>query len=271
MTDIPDADNKAEDVGSARGRVPIRPIRKAYEQVADQIQEMVLAGVVASGARLPTEAMLAQSYGVSRSTIREALRVLSAQNLIRTEKGATGGSFVTVPTVADISGRLSSNIGLLTEAHGVTLEELLEARELIEVPAARLAAERAGHEELAEIQASIPSAGGSLNTAQHFHFNRGFHSAVIDTCRNRLLVISAQPIFSVLQTRLARTGLSREFHEAIRDQHVGIASAIDEHDGDQAAKLMLEHLQFLRPFYEQAWKEYPESSVEMSRSSDGRD
>jgi DNA-binding FadR family transcriptional regulator len=248
--------------GHGSARVPIRPIRKAYEQVADQILEMVVAGVIGNGERLPSESVLAQRYGVSRPTIREALRVLSAQNLIRTEKGATGGSFVTVPTVADISGQLSSNIGLLTEARDVTLDELLEARELIEVPAARLATLRATEHDLEEIHASIPPPSNAINTAQYFRFNRGFHSAVIDTCANKLLMISAQPIFSVLQTRLARTGLTQEFHEAIRQQHIAIAAAIADGAGDEAANLMHEHLLFLRPYYEQAWRSESDASLE---------
>ena len=87
--------------------------------------------------------MLAREFGVSRATVREALRILAAQNLIRTTKGAGGGSYVTLPTVDHISEFLRGNLNLLSEAEHVSLEELLEVRELVEVPAARLAA-RAG-------------------------------------------------------------------------------------------------------------------------------
>ena len=72
--------------------------------------------------------------------------MLAAQNLLRTAKGAGGGSYVTLPTVDHISEFLQSNINLLTDSRDVTLEELIEARELLEVPAARLAAERRSEE-----------------------------------------------------------------------------------------------------------------------------
>jgi GntR family transcriptional repressor for pyruvate dehydrogenase complex len=90
-------------VTSAAGTVSVRRVRKAYEQVADQLRELILTGQIAPEQRLPNEAALASQFGVSRPTIREALRVLSAQALIRTTKGSSGGSFVTLPTVDHIS------------------------------------------------------------------------------------------------------------------------------------------------------------------------
>src|SRR5579875_2590613 len=113
---------------SVRGRVQVRPVRKAYEQVAVQVRELILSGELPQAHRLPNEAALAAQFGVSRPTIREALRELSALSLIRTTKGASGGSFVTVPTPDHISEFLSANIGLLSQAEHVGLDEFLEAR-----------------------------------------------------------------------------------------------------------------------------------------------
>ena len=120
----------------------MRRVRKAYEQVYDQLRDWIMRGELSRGARLPNEAVLAREFGVSRGTVREALRVLAAQNLIRTAKGAGGGSFVTLPTVDHISTFLHANISLLSESDDVTLREFLEARELLEVFAARRCAER---------------------------------------------------------------------------------------------------------------------------------
>jgi GntR family transcriptional repressor for pyruvate dehydrogenase complex len=81
----------------------VRRVRKAYEQVADQLRELIVSGKLAPGERLPIESALAREFGVSRATIREALRVLAAQGLVRTAKGPAGGSFVTLPSVDHIS------------------------------------------------------------------------------------------------------------------------------------------------------------------------
>ena len=121
----------------------VERIRKAYEQVADQLLSMINSGELKPGDRLPSEAELAADFGVSRTTVREALRILATRNLIHTRKGMAGGHFIVEPTVGSISEFLVANYGLLTAANTVTLEHLLQAREMIEGPAAAIAARNA--------------------------------------------------------------------------------------------------------------------------------
>jgi DNA-binding FadR family transcriptional regulator len=237
------------------GPVPVRRVRKAYEQVADQLRELIMTGELSPGARLPNEALLAREFGVSRATVREALRVLAAQNLLRTAKGAGGGSYVTLPTVDHISEFLQSNINLLTESRDLTLEELIEARELLEVPATRLAAERRSEGDLERLRASIPREPLRLATQEQFDFNKEFHSAIIEACGNTLLSIAAQPVFSALQTKLARSALGRRFHREINHHHRRITAAIEAGDAERAGNEMQRHLEFLVPFYERAWRD----------------
>jgi GntR family transcriptional repressor for pyruvate dehydrogenase complex len=227
---------------------------KAYEQVAETLRGRVVAGELEPGQRLPAETALAAEYGVSRATVREALRLLAAQNLVRTAKGATGGSYVTLPSADHLSESLRSGLGLLAETKDVSLEELLEARELLEVPAARLAASRRREEDLERLRAAIPGEPLRLGTEEQFVYNRDFHSIVIEASCNTLLLIAAQPVFGVLQTRLARATLGGRFHRAINDHHRAIATAIDAGDAEGAAGEMLAHLEYLRPFYEKAWR-----------------
>lgn len=234
--------------------VPVRRVRKAYEQVSDQLRELIAVGELVAGERLPNENVLAREFGVSRATVREALRVLAAQNLIRTAKGAGGGSYVTRPSVDHISEFLHSSINLLTESQHVALEELLEARELLEVPAARLAAVRRGEDDVERLWASIPGEPLKLSTEEQFVLNKDFHRVVLEASRNTLLSIAAQPVFTVLQTNLARSSLGRRFHRAINEHHRAIVDAIERGDAAGAGEEMYAHLEFLRPFYEKAWR-----------------
>lgn len=236
------------------GAVPLRRVRKAYEQVADQLRELIVSGALERGARLPNESVLAAELGVSRATVREALRVLTAQNLIRTAKGAGGGSYVTLPSVDHISEFLHSSINLLTESQHVSLEEFLEARESLEVPAARLAALRRSEADLARLWESIPEEPLRLGTQDQFAFNKEFHLVVIEACGNTLLSIAAQPVFTVLQTNLARSALGRRFHRTINDDHRAITAAIAAGDAGAAGEHMAGHLAFIRPYYEKAWR-----------------
>lgn len=227
---------------------------KQYELVAERLRQRVVHGELQPGERLPNEAVLATDFGVSRATVREALRVLATQSLIRTSKGAGGGSYVTLPSVGGVSDYVQSSISLLADADDVTLEELLEARELLEVPAARLAAERRTEEELERLRDAIPDEPLRLGTQRQFVYNQDFHLAVIDGCRNALLAIAAQPVFAVLQRNLARSKLGARFHRTINEHHQAIAAAIEAGDADAAGGEMYDHLEYLRPYYERAWR-----------------
>jgi DNA-binding FadR family transcriptional regulator len=232
----------------------VQRVRKAYEQVADQLRELIVGGEIKPGHRLPNEAALSVQFGVSRATVREALRVLATQNLIRTTKGATGGSFVILPTADHISEFLSSNISLLSQTETVSLDEFLELREFLEVPAARLAARRHTPEAIEAMQSAIPGDWRELGTEEQFIHNKDFHSELVLASGNTLLLIAAQPIFSVLQTNLSRSHLGRRFHDQINADHHAIAAAIASGDEDRAAEEMHRHLTYLRPYYEKAWR-----------------
>jgi DNA-binding FadR family transcriptional regulator len=229
-------------------------LTKAYEQIAAALHRRVVAGELEPGERLPTETMLATEFGVSRATVREALRQLDAQSLIRTSKGATGGSYVTLPSAGHLSASLSSGIGLLADAQDVSLDELLEARELLEVPAARLAARRRREHDLERLRAAIPGNPLELGAQEQFAHNADFHSVVLEASGNVLLAIAAQPVFDVLQTRLARSTLGNRFHRTINTHHRAIAAAIEAGDEDAAGGEMHAHVEYLRPFYEKAWR-----------------
>jgi GntR family transcriptional repressor for pyruvate dehydrogenase complex len=234
--------------------VPVERVRKAYEQVADQLRLLIMNGELPPGHRLPKEASLAVQFGVSRATIREALRVLSTQNLIRTAKGAGGGSFVTTPNVDHISEFMTANINLLSQSENVTLDEFLEARELLEIPAAQMTARRHEKQALKQLKAAIPDEPLTLGTDEQFIYNRDFHSALVVASGNALLAIAAQPVFSVLQTNLKRSSLGRKFHETVNADHRSILQALEAGDPEAAAEEMRKHLTFLRPMYEKAWR-----------------
>jgi DNA-binding FadR family transcriptional regulator len=143
---------------------------------------------------------------------------------------------------------------LLADAQDVSLDELLEARELLEVPAARLAARRRQEHDLERLRAAIPGRPLELGAQEQFAHNADFHSVVLEASGNVLLAIAAQPVFDVLQTRLARSTLGSRFHRAINTHHRAIAAAIEAGDEVTAGGEMLAHVEYLRPFYEKAWR-----------------
>jgi GntR family transcriptional repressor for pyruvate dehydrogenase complex len=233
--------------------VLVQRVRKAYEQVADQLRTFIVEGELPAGRRLPTEVQLAKDFGVSRATVREALRVLTTERLIETSKGA-GGSFVTVPSINHISEFLRANLNLLTAAHEVSLDEFLELREMLEIPAARMAARRRDPELLHRLEEATPDEKLQMPENEQFGFNKDFHSIVVEGSGNTLLYVAAQPIFTVLQTAMMRSDLGHEFHERVDADHRLILAEIRDGNADGAEREMRAHIDFLGPEYRRVWR-----------------
>src|ERR671923_609387 len=130
---------------------PHRPAerRSVSEQVADAIRVYMQAEGPGRAARLGREEDLARQFGVSRPTLREALRLLSSSHLVRASKGPGGGIFVAATPEEGIGRTVSASVASMLETQSITIDELLETRMLFEVPLVGLAAQRAGDEEVA--------------------------------------------------------------------------------------------------------------------------
>ncbi len=240
-----DATSEAHDDGG----LPISRVLPAYEQVANQLQELIIKGTLTVGERLPAEGEMAVQFGVSRSTIREALRGLSSQRLVHTRRGVSGGTFVAEPSSAHVHTYLETTIGLLSGAEVVSVDEILEARELFEVPAARLAAVRRSEDDLSRLRATL-GPDGETDPPHGFEGHKGFHFAILKASGNQLLDVITGPVFSVLETRFVRDRASSGFWAAVEADHQDIFDAIAAGDSEASARFMHIHLERLRPMYE---------------------
>ena len=127
----------------------VTELKSLPDQIATAIRESILSGALAIDQRLPNEAELAAQFGVSRPTVREALKRLAAKNLIRSQRGVSGGNFVTLPSSEQVRSDLSTTATLLVSHEVFSLAEVAESRRLLETLCARLAAERRTTEHLA--------------------------------------------------------------------------------------------------------------------------
>jgi DNA-binding FadR family transcriptional regulator len=243
--------DKSSAAGS--GLLQVKRVQKAFEQVYEQLRGMILSGRLAAGQRLPPEAQLATQFGVSRSTIREALRLLVSDGLARTAKGSGGGTFVTIPTLDHVSDFVGRNLELLSLTDDLTLSDFLEMRELIEVFAVRHAAERRSDDDLARLRGTLPRDGEEVSAEAQYPRNRNFHTLLVEACGNSLLRIAAQPIFSVLHTHLGRSTLPDDFTGTVCADHAQIIEPIAAGDPDEAEVRMRKHLHALGDVYEQIW------------------
>jgi DNA-binding FadR family transcriptional regulator len=221
-----------------------------YAFVADALRKRILSGEFPPGHRLPVEPELSKEYRVSRSTVREALRVLSSQNLVATSRGVAGGSFVVTPDTDQISDYLAASFGLLASSADVSAQALLELRDVLEVPAARLAAQRRTAEHLACLREALidPQA---VEPAAFHEGNRRFHQVLLEASGNPLLAALGRPVFDVLEARLVRSDAPPRTWDRVYAEHREILGFVEAGEVDRAAAAAHAHLDHLRAAYDQ--------------------
>lgn len=234
-----------------RAQLRVQPLRPAYRQVADELRAQIVAGVLSPGERLPAEPELAQMFGVGRSTIREALRVLASQQLVETTRGVRGGSFVAEPDPARLIEDMGGALGVLVMTPRLSVANMVEARLLLEPVAARLAAERADPDTIEAVRIAARAPRDDRDPSG-FAAHIDFHTTVLMASGNPMLALMLQPVSDVLRIRLHR---ARAHDLSLWDEidrcHVELASAIADGNEGEAERLMREHLAELRPLYEQ--------------------
>jgi len=219
----------------------------ASEQVALEIRRYLAARDLRPGERLGTEQELAAEFGVSRPTLREGLRLLAGSHLIRASRGPGGGIFVANTPNEGMSRNLSESIAAMLEADSVSLDELLDARVCLEVPLARLAAERSTRETGLALRAAIAEAAGHHPASEAFRIaDTRFHRVIAATAGNELLSAFTGWTLDVLQPSLVDALGDAIDGEAILEQHRAIMRAVGRHRPAEAEEAMRRHLRYLR-------------------------
>jgi GntR family transcriptional repressor for pyruvate dehydrogenase complex len=236
-------------------RLQVQRVRPAYRQVADELRTQIMRGSLAPGARLPAESELTGMFGVSRSTVREALRVLASQHLIDTRRGVQGGSFVAAPDPARLVEDVGGALGVLVATPRLGMADLLEARLLLEPAAARLAAQRAAPETVEALRTAA-AAPRDPRDPSGFVEHMDFHTTVLMATGNLMLTMMGQPVGDVLRTRLDRAAVAAERWAEVDACHAEITEHIARGEAAEAEEAMRNHLLDLRELYARpgAWK-----------------
>lgn len=231
-----------------------RKAGKTYERIIRHIRGEISSRKLRPGDRLQPEAELARSLGVSRPTVREALKVLEAQNVLRSLTGPTGGTFVGAINGAGVAEYLTDSISMMLDVEELTLEELWEAREVTEVPAAELAAIRSTERDRFVIAKTLEI--DEMKEGIAIVSDISFHTAIAEASKNRMLGLFAASIHMTLRKLAERYSMPEDVLPEVKlvsqQQHRLIYEAISERDGALAASLMREHLQLSFAVYERA-------------------
>ena len=218
----------------------------ASEQIAAQIRVWLEQQQLETGERIGTEQELADEFGVSRPTMREALRLLSAAHLIRVGRGRTGGIFVAGTPSEGMSRNLSESVALMLAAQTISMRELLDARLSLEVPIAGRAAVNAEEEVVARLEEAIEAATGHQPGTEAFHAaDTRFHQILAEASGNDLLHALTGWIREVLQPKLVDSIAARVDAEAILAQHRAILRAVRRRQRLAAERSMRAHIEYL--------------------------
>lgn len=222
-------------------------MRTMTEQVADALLGRIQQEKLEPGHRLGREQDLAQEFGVSRPTMREAIQLLSSGGLLRATKGPGGGIFVDRTFASGLSHSLSQGLGAMLDIDAVTLEELMQARIAVEIPIVRAAAERIDDATLAELESTIASIEAGPHDGRHVQEgDRRFHHAIAQASGNLMLQAIVGWVFDVLQPRLYRAIPPATVEDVVVTQHRAILEALSRRDVAAAEQAMREHLEHLR-------------------------
>jgi GntR family transcriptional regulator, transcriptional repressor for pyruvate dehydrogenase complex len=241
---------RRSDGATPNGAERARP-EKIAQIVARRIAHDIAARRLPDGSKLPSETSMMTAHRVSRSTIREALRLLEVQGLIDIKSGRGGG-----PVVRRVGG---VGFGRMTTLHllveGATFRDLVEARLALEPVVARLAAVHRTQREAVDLRALVDSerADGSPDDDGYLERTKTFHHVLTMLSGNPVLDLYTSALAAIFQGRVAGAVFPVDARDRVHDAHVAIAEAIITGDPDEAERQMREHMIEFVQFWEQQY------------------
>ncbi len=213
--------------------------RELSVQIAEAIRDAIVNGTLMVDERLPSEAELSEKFNVSRPTVREALKRLAAQNLIRTQRGATGGAFVNRLRFEDAYGQQITTSTLLLSMNEVGFETACEARYALERACAPLSAKRRTRDHLATMRAEIHrQSQPGLSDEAFCASDVAFHRALVDGADNPVLSYQLAGAIEAIEPLMNMITFSARSREQIVALHTEIADAIEAGNGGQADRAL---------------------------------
>lgn len=210
-------------------------------QIAEAIRDAIVEGSLIVDQRLPSEAELCDKFEVGRSTVREALKRLAAQNLIRTQRGASGGAFVNRMSFEEAYDQQITTSTLLLSMNRVDFETACEARYALERACAPLSAQRRSADHLATMRAEIHRQSQPGLTDEAFCASDvAFHRALVDGAGNPVLSYQLAGAVEAMQPLMNMITYTQRDRDRIVALHTRLADAIEGRDGGGADNTLSE-------------------------------
>jgi GntR family transcriptional repressor for pyruvate dehydrogenase complex len=211
------------------------------EAIVEQIRGLIRSEQLRPGDRLPSERDLGERMGVSRVTIREAMRVLEAGGLIEIKVGARGGAIVTTPT----SSKIGSGLADLISLSPLTAGEVTEARQVFELGIIPLVIDRATNDDIAELRAMVAEHQIALKNGEYgMPMSAAFHRRVAACTHNAAIEMLVDSFHGplLMSLREAQVAAPLMGHRG-SGEHRDFVEAVARRDGAKAEEIMRVHLE----------------------------
>jgi len=227
--------------GPRRHGVRLTPLQvpKSSDVLADDLRERILRGDFPEGTALPTERELVSQTRMSRATVREALRILEVQGLVRIKTGRAGGAYVYRPG----QDSMADSVNLLIRARRIRIPALLETREAIEPFCARLAARNRTDEDLRRLEAANEAMAADGTLAEFLQANVDWHVAVAAAGQNELLTGFMLALSQSIYASTDNQGfVDDDVRRTTLRAHRAVTKAIRAKDPETAERRMSRHV-----------------------------
>lgn len=226
--------------------IPIKNT-KVYEQVIEQIKNMIIDGTLKKGDKLPSERDLVEQLQVSRASIREALRALQIIGLIECRQGE--GNFIK----QNLENGLFEPLSIMFMLQKSESSEIMEIRKIIEVETAALAAQRISDEQLETLEIVINTIKNSNDEMDNVKIDKKFHYEIARASRNFLILNILNAISSLMDAFIKearkRILVDKNNKQVLAQQHEDIYKALKAHNPKKASEAMKKHLEFTNEYY----------------------
>ena len=214
---------------------------RAYEKVIEHIKNEIWQGTLKRGERLPPERELAEALGVSRNSVREAIRTLGLMGFVSSTQGA--GNFVT----CDIEQNLRESFHMMLLMGETTYIQISQLRRGLESETARLAAERLTPKQAARLRELVQLMRAEGDPQKASRYDQEFHLLLCEAAGNRLIKSLFSAMLSTfndfISTMYVRIVENPRQAEALHSAHQRLADALTARDGAAAGQAMRAHFE----------------------------
>ncbi len=234
-------------------------------QIARRIRESILDGRLTVNERLPREGELAERFGVSRPTVREALKRLAAQKLVRSRRGVAGGNFVNTPSLMEAREDLAVVTTLLVGMGEFSLAQITETRLSLECLCAELAAIHRSDEHLGRMGEEIALQRNEALTDEEFCASDvRFHGTMADASGNAMLRFIMASVIEALQPVSNLVVFRQRERGVIVDQHSRILQCLEQRNSAGAKDILREQSEYLQARFAEAQAVISERQARLS-------